>query len=47
MKIPDLGGNKSLKILTIESKLNADLGSGDLEIPVTFEQYMNQNLNDT
>ena len=46
MKIPDLGSNEDLKILTIESRLNAHLGSNNLEIPMTFEQHLSGNLSD-
>ena len=47
MEITGLGGNENLKILTIESRLNADLGSNNLEIPMTFELYLSGKLNDT
>ena len=46
-EIPDSGDHGELKVLIVESALNADLGSNNLEIPMTFEQYLNENLNDT
>ena len=47
MESPDTGDNENLKILIIESRLNADLGSNNLEIPMSLEQCLSGNLNDT